>query len=388
MALKKKKTKKSTKKKSVSKRPSPKKKTPKKKKMPSGVRAKMKKGLMKRLKEDQERRKAGGRGIFKPDVGVDFWSPEGGDHLIDIIPFIAGSKHPTVPEGEPAYTLRVKVHYGVGPNEDKSFVCLYETYGQDCPICEHRAALRTDGADEDVWKALYPKKRAIYNIVSFDSSREEEKGVQIWEVAEFYFQKHLDTLAKGSRRPGQDEGALVAFTDPDEGKSIAFTINPPKSRNDFAEYIGHRFEERDYELEDDILEDAQPLDELINIPEYNTVYEEYYGESIDEDSDDDDDDEEVEDDDVEDDDDEDDEDSDDEDEDEDEDDDEDEDEDELTCRGGGEFGVDTNELEYCDEDCEVWEECLAEQQRRKKAKRAKASKGKKKKLKGKKKKKK
>jgi len=361
--------KKTTKGKKSMRKKTPPKRTPKRKnkRISKGVRAKMKKDLLKRLQEDQDRKDAGGKGIFKGDTGVNFWSPEGGDHLIDFIPFLAGENHPTVQEGKVAYSLRVKVHYGIGSNEDKSALCLYETFGQPCPICEHRLALRTEGADEDIWKALYPKKRAIYNILCFDSSREEDKGVQVWEVAEFYMQKHLDTLMKGrGRRPGGGEGTLVPFTDPDEGKSIAFTINPPKTRNDFAEYIGHRFEERDYEIDDDTLEDAQILDELIHIPTYESVYEEYYGEPIDdgddEDEDEYDEDEENEDEDY----DEEDEDEDeDEEEDEDEDEDDDDEDDEEECPGGGDFGSDTNELDGCEE-CDVWEECLAEQQKRKK----------------------
>lgn len=337
-----------------------------KKKMPSGVRAKMKKDLHKRLQEDQERREAGGKGIFKTETGANYWNPEGGDHLIDIIPFLAGPEHPTVEEGEAAYNLRVKVHYGLGPTEDKSFVCLLETFEQPCPICEHRVALRNDGADEDVWKALFPKRRAIYNILCYDTSREEDKGVQIWEVAEFYMQKHLDTLVKGSRRPGRETTTLIPFTDPDEGKSIAFTINPPKTRNDFAEYIGHRFEDRDdYSIDDEILEDALTLDELIQIPTYDEVYEEYYGEPVDEGDEEDHDDTEDEDYAEEEEDDEETEDEDHEDEDE-------EEEEDNTCPGGGDFGVDTNDLDECDE-CEIWEECLAEQQAKKKAKRSKAS---------------
>ncbi len=321
----------------------------------------MKKGLLKRLQEDQERREAGGKGIFKTETGASFWSPEGGDHLIDIIPFLAGDNHPTVEEGEPAYNLRVKVHFGLGPSEDKSFVCLLETFNQPCPVCEHRVALRNDGADEDVWKSLFPKRRAIYNILCYDTSREEDKGIQIWEVAEFYMQKHLDTLVKGSRRPGRETTTLIPFTDPDEGHSIAFTINPPKTRNDFAEYIGHRFEPRDdYAIDDEYLEDALTLDELIVIPTYDEVYEEYFGEPSDE-GDDQEDEEEYDDEEVE------------EEEVEEEEEEYDNDEAEVdVCPGGGDFGVDTNDLDECDE-CEVWEECLAEQQAKKKAKRRKAS---------------
>lgn len=318
---------------------SPKRKAPAKRK--TDVRAKMKEALKKRMQEDQERRESSGRGFFKADTGASFWNPEGGDHLIDIIPFVAGTNHPTVEEGEPAYSLRLRVHYGIGPSEDVSVICLAETFNQPCPICEHRVQLRNEGAEEEVWKALFPKKRGIYNIFCWDSVKEENKGVQVWDVAEWYFQKYLDSLAKGPRRPGREHTRLIPFADPDEGKSIAFTINPARSKNDFAEYIGHRFDDRDYEISDDLLDEALVLDELVHIPTYEEVHEEYWGEPYDEDgtSTEEDVEEEV----VE-----------------DEHADEVEEVEEGTCPGGGEFGVDTNELEACDE-CPktVWDECLA-----------------------------
>ena len=328
----------------------------------SALRKLMKEKLIQRIKEDQERRESSGRGIFKSGTGVTFWKPESGDHIVDIIPYSAGPSHPTVPEGEPAYNLRVRVHYGVGPGEDKSFLCVQETFREPCPICEHRLQLKNEGAEDDVWKSLLPKKRAVYNIICWDSTREEEKGVQIWEVAEFYFQKHLDTLSKPPRRPGRNQ-EIVAFADIDEGKSISFTINPPKSRNDFKEFIGHTFVDRDYVIDDDQLESAHCLDQIIHIPTYKEVYEEYWGESLEEEGEyteeepESEPEEEPE-------------------EDYTEEEPEGEPEEEYTeeedgteegsdddnaCPAGGDFGVDTSELDECEE-CDIWQECLQEQQ--------------------------
>jgi len=349
----------------------------------------MKAKLKERLKEDQEQRETGGRGIFKSGTGATYWNPEGGDHLIDLIPYIAGANHPTIPEGEPAYVLKLAVHYGIGISEDKSFICLKETYDKPCPICMHRTQLKNEGAEDEVWKSLFPKKRTVYNVYCWDSSSEEDKGVQVWEVSDWYFQKHLDQLAKGPRRPGRGEyEKRIDFIDPDEGKSIAFTIKPPRSKEAYAEYIGHRFDDRDYVISDEMLDSAQVLDELIIIPTFEEVYEEYWGEPFeeggeeaeqeteeyedgdgdeyyDEDEavdeevyDEDEDVEEVYDEDVE-------EIEDDEDVEEIEDDDSESVgkgtiADDGVCPGGGEMGVDTNELEYCEE-CENWDECLEKQ---------------------------
>ena len=309
----------------------------------SKIRQQMKKKLKDRLKEDQEQRESGGKGVFKSGTGVNFWNPQGGDHIVDIIPYVAGANHSSVDEGDPAYVLKLAVHYGIGPTEDKSYVCLAETFGKPCPICMHRAQLKNEGADDDVWKALYPKRRTIYNIYCWDSQAEEDKGVQVWEVADFYFQKHLDTLAKGPRRPGRgDYERRINFIDPDDGKSISFTIKPPRSKNDFAEYIGHRFDDRDYVISDEMLESTHVLEDLIVIPTFEEVYEEYWGEPYDSGNED----EEEDDDDI-----------DNSNEEEDDLDDGEEKDDDMTCPGGGQMGVDVNELEYC-ETCDKWDECM------------------------------
>jgi hypothetical protein len=213
-----------------------------------------------------------GKSFFKDGLdekGVLFWQCGAADHLIDIIPYIAGPNNPNFKEGKYAYFCIIFVHRNVGPTKD-SYVCPAFTYKKPCPICEEWQEAK-DLGDEARSKALKPQQMVIYNIICYDNDKEVQKGVQVWPVAWWNFQRFVDVLAKRSRT-----GGLIPYSDPDSGKSIAFTRQGNKKEN--TVYLGHRFEDRDYTINDEQLADAWPLDELFEIPTYDQLYEAFYGE--------------------------------------------------------------------------------------------------------------
>lgn len=273
-----------------------------KKKSKKFDRKKIASSLRKRVGEDLKRRDGyAGKGFFKANEDVTFFQPEYDVNTIDLVPFEMGDRSPlnldtgesAVAEGEWAYNLDFWVHFNLGPGEDQSAVCPERTYGEPCPICEHMRELRNDGADKDVWIPLSPKRRNLYNVVCYNSEKEEAKGVQVWHVAYNRFQKIIKKLAeKSSRRRQRKKGQgskvevdpVVNFCDPtDEGKSISFSVEKAKSKNDFDEYIGHTLEDRDYELDDDIMSAAHQLDQLIEVLSYKELFELYHDEAYDED---------------------------------------------------------------------------------------------------------
>jgi len=67
------------------------------------------------------------------------------------------------------------------------------------------------------------------------------------------------------------------FLDPKNGKSVVFEIEPAKSKDDFPKYEGVAFEERDYEIEDDILDQAVALDQIVKVLSYDEISELYFG---------------------------------------------------------------------------------------------------------------
>jgi hypothetical protein len=239
--------------------------------MKSSERRKLyKEELAKRTEESYRSKDDSGRfkSIFEPSKmgGITRWKPSEDDHSINIIPYFAGKNNPKVKEGKSTYFLDLFVHSRVGVNED-SYVCLNRNYGQKCPICEHQAQLRKEGdEDEEYIKSLNPTRRAIYNIEVLDNPKEKAKGVQLWEVSHFLFEKELAELAK--KKSG---GGFVYFSTPDteEGRIVSFRR---KGEGKATKFPALSFEEREEPVSDEVLDAARCIEDLIHIPTYEEVY--------------------------------------------------------------------------------------------------------------------
>lgn len=242
----------------------------------SSIREKMKQSLMQRTEESYTRKDSSGKfkSIFRDDVpDLKMMKVASGENILDIIPYIAGAHDPHVQEGEPTYGLEVYVHNKVGVNED-SYICLARTFNRACPECEEQNRLRNEGADKDTLDLFKPSRRMLYNVLNYNSRQEEEKGVQVWEASHWLFERLIVPLAKKPRRAGSTGGGYIAFSDPDEGKSIRFEKTGERLSTD---YVGHQFLDRDYKIEDAILNAAKILDEIIYIPTYEEVYTARHG---------------------------------------------------------------------------------------------------------------
>lgn len=229
-------------------------------------RAMFKKGLEQAAKRSYETRDSFGESsdYFKKGVKIQKWTPKDGDHLINIIPYIAGENCPNQTEGHATHVLDIWVHQRVGPSST-SHICLAKNFKKPCPLCDLQREMRKDGgfSEEDI-KALQPKRRTLYNLVVLDTVTEENKGIQIWEVSFHFMEKHLAQLAKNPKT-----GGFIPFQDPDTGKSISWTIEGKGGYN--KEYVGHRFVDRDSEVTDAQLEEAHTLDEIVHIPDFKEL---------------------------------------------------------------------------------------------------------------------
>ena len=233
--------------------------------------------LMDAIEDSYQNKDYGGfKGIFSPDKvkGMTFWKPGPGQHIFDILPYIAGTQNPRRKKGKAAYVVDVFTHRGVGPNEDQ-YICLAKSYNEPCPICEYRAERVKEGdATEEELKALKPSRRVIYAIWDGD---DQKKGVQIYEVAHWFMENPIQSIVKKPKRGGGLSEA-IDFPHPDNGKSVAFEIKAVGKNRD---YTGHQFVDRDEPIPDEILETVPVVDELLHIPSYEEVHAAFFGASAD-----------------------------------------------------------------------------------------------------------
>lgn len=227
--------------------------------------------LLKRRQETEERQ-ISGRSIFlknKFTEGMKVWMPESNEvHLIDVIPFFAGSQHPHIKKGEIAYSCDLYIHKRIGILND-NYVCPLKNFSKECPICEYIKEKRPQGDD---YTAIRTFRREVYFVWVHDEKGVLEKlGPIPWDVPYFFFEQKINEIAKLPRG-----GGYINYVDPDNGKSIRFKISSKSKEN--MEYLGHAFVDRRGPIPDDILDLITPLDELIDMhPSYEAIKNSLYG---------------------------------------------------------------------------------------------------------------
>ena len=255
---------------------------------------KKKGGLAKRYQASYESKgssggKAGVMDWKKVDGEVQFFSPAEGRNRINIIPYTIKSKnHPLVKKGEfevgdKDYVMDIYVHRGVGPSE-ASVLCLKNTYGKPCPICEQSALLRKQGKEDEAG-ALKPSRRVFYNVQDLKNP----DVLKVFEASHYLFEKELIDEARDD-----EEGGFVDFADEESGKEIKFRCSKTsKGGFEFNEFKSFSFEDRDENIPDELLESAISFDEIMNVPTYEEAEKILYGRDEDDDSEDEEDEDEV-----------------------------------------------------------------------------------------------
>jgi hypothetical protein len=233
---------------------------------------KAKQQLLRRTQEAIKNKDRGQYGsLFTVDVPQ--WKCDTGGHKIDIIPWVASSNitkfTSSVPPGDYCYVLTIFVHFGIGPN-DESVLCLLKTFGEPCPVCEHKKRLQDTDADQADIDEFKWKQRTLYNVLVHDSKDELKKGVQVLDIAHFFLEYHLIELAALDPVTGEP----VLFMHPTEGKQVYFKRIGSGMGSKVA---GHQFVERDYDIPQKILDQAYILDEIVHIPTYEEVYKKLHG---------------------------------------------------------------------------------------------------------------
>ena len=248
---------------------------------------KKKGGLSKRYQASFETKESKGgsrKGVMdwrKVDGEVNFFKPAEGKNRINIIPYVIKTKnHPLVKRGDfeigdTDYVMDLWVHRSVGVSE-ASVICLKETYGKPCPICEQSALLAKEGKDKEA-KDLKPKRRVFYNVQDLKDTDE----IKVFEASHNLFEKELIDEARDD-----EEGGFVDFADVENGKEIKFRASETSfGKIKYMEFKSFGFEDRDEPIPDELVESAISFDEIMNVPTYEEVEKILYGQEDDEDDD-------------------------------------------------------------------------------------------------------
>lgn len=233
-------------------------------------------GLAKRYASSYQTRdgngNSGSRVLDFKGKEVEFYAPQEGRNLISIVPYeIKTDKHPlvrnkTLEVGDMDYVMDIWEHRGVGPAQG-SVLCLKNTYGKPCPICEEAARLKKEGKEDEA-KALKARRRVYYNVLD-----PKDGKVKVFATSHYLFEKELIEEAKND-----EDGGYTDFADPDEGRDVRFRATKESlAGQEYFTYKSFSFEDREAPLSKKILANAISFDECINIPTYKEVENMLYG---------------------------------------------------------------------------------------------------------------
>ena len=217
-------------------------------------------------KQEAQGKKGGGT----LDIGdKKYWRPTKRVHHIQVIPYIiTKNDHPSgFEEGELYQQLKIKMHFGVGP-EERNLLCP-TTFNKPCPLCERFASLRKSGsADEEELSEVKAKDRVAFNIIDLD---DEDAGIQIFEYSTHLFANMLyDEIDMASEDDPDFRGKLVF--DPVDGYDLTLKFKEKKlGKNSFFECTSIAFEDRDQPISDEDIEDAIDLHAAANVMDYKAV---------------------------------------------------------------------------------------------------------------------
>jgi hypothetical protein len=228
--------------------------------------------LVKRTEESYRTKDSSGKyeNYLAKNMPLPTWKCKDGDHVIDIIPWLAGDGLPgKLEKGKGTYFLDLWSHQHIGVNEC-SYLCLARNFNKPCPICEDVAEMKKKaGYDEKYVKSITAKRRVVYAIMVYDSNKETEAGPFVWEASHWLTEKNIAAIARNRRT-----GGYVAFANPDTGKSIEFT---KEGTGENTKYTGFKFTDRDYTISEETLEAVPPLDEYLIEMEYDELLDIYKG---------------------------------------------------------------------------------------------------------------
>jgi hypothetical protein len=173
--------------------------------------------------------------VTRPEDMQFFRLEKAGKKTLTIIPFLCSADRKYADEGEIYFEHTFFTHRNVGA-QNKMYLCPALNFNKKCPICQYRQeVIRKEGVKSGLAKKLRPSERQLFYVVDND---DQDKGVQLWDIANFFFGQELDKAMKS-----QDE-EWTPFYDPEnpsdlkcqiESNSYSGVTSYKVSRVDFIE---------------------------------------------------------------------------------------------------------------------------------------------------------
>ena len=223
----------------------------------------MRKKAKKKAEKDQNR-----GGNFKLDTpeGTQMFAPKSKEpYHLDILPYeVTVDTHPEVEKGELWYQRTYWTHFGLGEDGKKSAICP-KTIGKPCPVCEYYKELVNSDDEDDREEAgnIKPKERELFNVIDLDN---QDAGVQIFEYSYHLFGKALSEEIN----EGSEEEAGFAELEGGKTLKVSFRKNSIGSGPPFFEVRKITFQDRE-DYDEDWLEEVYDLDQLLIINSYKEM---------------------------------------------------------------------------------------------------------------------
>ncbi len=190
---------------------------------------------------------------------------------VDIIPYIVGKGNPRADKGVDYWERTFYIHRNVGPNNDW-VVCPARTAKKKCPICEFVNTLREDeDGNETLIKALNTSRRMIMNVIDKSSDEDRRDNViRVWESSHAYFGQAMDEALTGAYE--DDEDNMDGFCDAEDGSYLKMVVEKGWQGKGYSvERID--FKSRKEDLDDEVLDAAVCLDDILIIKDYDELKE-------------------------------------------------------------------------------------------------------------------
>lgn len=201
-----------------------------------------------------------------------FFEHKKGNNKVVILPYEVSIKnHPEGLEaGDLWYERSVSIHYGLGAS-NKSVVCP-RTFNKKCPVCEAAGEAWESGEEDDA-RQMWPKRRQIFNVLV-------DGEVKLWTLSHYLFGKKLEEEILYDE---DQEFDGFYFLEKDEGYDLKVRfVEQTLGKNKFLEATKIDFLARKKDLPEDLYEEVYDLDTVIECPDYATLKEIFLEEPADE----------------------------------------------------------------------------------------------------------